>query len=109
MDELEELYRQHQDQSLRIVAVTRYDRPGSTDERRSDFSKAQKFVEQRELTYPAAITDRDDLYRAYRVHSPPGVVLVDDQGRVVDFAISLESTRSLIQKAVARVAEPEVE
>ena len=104
MEELEGLYQRHNDEGLRVLAVTRYDKPEDVDERRSDFAKAQKFLERRGFSYPAAITDRDDIYRAYRVRSPPGIALVDDQGRIVDFAISLESARSLMQKAAELVA-----
>ena len=74
------------------------------DQRNSDFAKAQRFLEGRDLTYPAAITDADDLYSAYRVRSPPGTALVDDQGRVVDFAISLDSARDLMRRAVSMVS-----
>lgn len=105
MEELEELYRQHLDRGLRVVAVTRYDRPDDQEERRSDFAKAQRFLADRRITYPTAITDRDDVYRAYRVPSPPGMALIDAQGLVVDYAISLESARSLMQKAAALAAE----
>ena len=103
MEELELLYRQHGPRGLSVVAVTRYDTPDDGEERQSDFDKAQRFLEGRDLTYPAAITDRDDLYRAYRVRSPPGTALIDEQGRVVDFAISLESARALMEKAATMV------
>jgi thiol-disulfide isomerase/thioredoxin len=105
MAELEGLYQRHKDKGLRVLAVTRYEKPEDADERRSDFAKGQQFLERREISYPAAITDRDDIYRAYHVRSPPGLALVDDQGRIVDFAISLESARSLMQRAAALVAE----
>jgi len=104
MEELEVLYQRHRDEGLRVLAVTRYDKPEDPGERRSDFAKGRQFLEQREINYPAAITDRDDIYRAYRVPSPPGMALVDHEGRIVDFAISLESARSLMQKAAALVS-----
>ena len=104
MDELEELYQRYKDQGLRVLAVTRYDDPEDAGRRRSDFAKGQQFLKRREISYPSAITDRVDIYRAYHVPSPPGLALVDDQGRILDFAISLESARSLMQKAAELVA-----
>ena len=101
MEELEQLYREHGEHGLRIVAVTRYDDPEDADSRRKDFDRAKRFLENRELTYPAAITDRNDIYDAYLVSSPPATALVDRDGRVVDYAISLESARDLMDKAVA--------
>ena len=103
MAELEELYRRHQSQGLRVVALTRYDRPEDEEERRSDFAKAREFLRSREFSYPAAITDNDDIYRAYRVPTPPGLVLVDDRGTVVDYAVGLERARSLMSQATALV------
>ena len=100
MEELEELYREHGDRGLRVLAVTRYDDPDDADERRSDFDKAVDFLDGRDLTFPAAITDSDELYAVCRVNSPPGLVLVDREGRVVDFAIGLDKARRLMERAV---------
>ena len=107
MEELEQLHRQLQGQGLRVVAITRYDTPEDDDARSSDFAKATDFLEKRGITYPSAITDRDDVYGAFRVASPPGAVLIDGRGQVVDFAISLESVRVLMEKASAMVAAAE--
>ncbi len=100
MEELDELYREHGDRGLRVLAVTRYDHPGEPDERRADFDKAVDFLDGRDLTFPAAITDSDELYTACKVNSPPGLVLVDGDGRVVDFAIDLDRARRLMERAV---------
>jgi len=105
MEELEELYRQYQDQGLRVVAVTKYDNPEDEDARSSDFAKATEFLDKRGMTYPSAITDRDDIYRAFRVASPPGAVLINGSGQIVDFAISLGSVRDLMEKASSMVSE----
>ncbi len=101
MEELEELYREHADRGLQVLAVTRYDEPDDSDERQSDFDKAVDFLERRDLSYPAAITDSDELFAACRLTSPPGLALVDADGRVVDFAIGLEKARGLMDQAVA--------
>lgn len=106
MDELEELYQEHSEAGLSVVAVTRYDTPDEAEERRSDFAKAVDFLDQRGITYPAAITDDDEIYRAYRVRGPPVAVLVDGSGRAVDYAIALDDARALMQKAVAMLPEP---
>jgi len=103
MEELEELHQQYGESGLQIVALTRYDHPEDEEERRSDFDKARKFLAGRDITYPTAITDRDDLYRSYRTSSPPSTFLVDAQGRVVDYGIDLESVRALMERAVAMV------
>lgn len=52
---------------------------------------------------PAALSN--DLYRAHPVPSSPGIALVDDRRRVVDYAISLESARSLMRQPAALVTE----
>ncbi len=100
MPELESLYRQHRDRGLRVVAVTPYDNPDDDEKRRSDFEKARKFLEKRDLTYPSAITGDPEVFRAYQAPSVPRTILVDDQGRVVDYAISLDSSRALMSRAV---------
>jgi thiol-disulfide isomerase/thioredoxin len=105
MAELETLYRELEPQGLRVVAVTRYDDPDDEAERSSDFDKAQSFLTSREITYPTAITDRLDLYQAYKTASPPSTYLVDDEGRVVDYGISLESVRVLMERAAAMISE----
>ncbi len=106
MPELEELYQQHRDRGLQVVAITSYDRPQDEESRRSEFAKAQEFLRRRNLTYPAAITDNDDIYRAYEVRSLPSTVLVDQRGRVVDYALGLKSSRSLMQRAVVLATGP---
>lgn len=105
MPELEELYRRHKAQGLQVVAVTQYDRPENAEERQGDFEKAQRFLARRQLTYPAAITDRGDVYSDYRVYSLPATALVDGEGRVVDYAFSLGSARELMQAAAAMVTK----
>lgn len=106
MPVLEELYREHAADGLRVLAVSRYDEPGDEEERRNDVEKALKFFEKRRLTYPAAMTDSDEIYKAYEVYSIPRTVLLDRQGRVVDYAISLESAEALMQRAVELVSAP---
>lgn len=99
MEELEVLYRRHRDSGLRVLSVTRYDRPDDPAERESDFAKARKFLNRRGHTFPSAITDDDELYRAYDVPGPPAVVLVDDRGIVRDYAVGLEDARALMAQA----------
>jgi thiol-disulfide isomerase/thioredoxin len=105
MEELDDLDRRHHADGLEVLAVTRYEDPGDPAERRSDFDKAVAFLDGRDLTIPAAITDRDELYAACRVTTPPGLVLVDAGGRVVDFAIGLDRAREVMQRAVAMLAD----
>ncbi len=101
MPELEELYREHRDRGLRVVAVTRYDRPEDEAERQSDFTKAQEFLRSYDLTYPAAITDREDIFEAFLVRGLPSTALVDERGRIVDYAAGLPDSRALMVRAAA--------
>ena len=75
------------------------------DERRSRFDKAVKFLERHDITYPSAITDRDDVYAAYFVRSLPSTLLIDDQGRIVDYSLGVESARELVQRAAAMLPD----
>ena len=103
MAELEELYREHRGRGLVVLAVTRYDDPDDPDERRRDFDRARRFLDRRGFSYPAAISDDDELYRAYRVPGPPRTVLVDERGRIADYAIDLDGVRALMERAVERL------
>ncbi|MDX1502648.1 MAG: TlpA disulfide reductase family protein [Thermoanaerobaculia bacterium] len=107
MAELDELYREHRDDGLEVVAITRYDDPENPAKRRADRDRARRFLDNRGTGYPAAITDRDDLYRAYRVPGPPRTALVDDRGKVVAYAIGIEGVRRLMAEAVALLPAPE--
>lgn len=104
MEELEELYRRHRDDGLSVVAITRYDEPGDSEDRRADREGSARFARRRGLTYPVAITGEADVYRGFRVDNVPRTALVDNQGTIVGYAVGLAGARDLMRQAAARVA-----
>jgi len=104
MPELEELYREHRDQGLTVLALTQYDHPEDAAGRQGDVEKAEGFLRKRNLTFPAAITADDEIYRAYQVRSIPSTALVDGNGDLVAYGVGLDGARVLMEKARALVS-----
>lgn len=87
---------------LRVIGVTKlYDGADSAD---AEIAGLGRFLEEHGVTYPVVVGgDESPAHAAYGVVSLPTSVLVDAEGRVVDYGVGIEGTVRLLKRAVELV------
>ena len=101
LPELDEFYRRHKANGLAVFAVTKYDRHEGEAARQDEFDKAQTFIKDYELTFPAGIAPDGEIYRAFHVVAQPSLALIDASGTVVGYGVGLEGSRAIMAQAEA--------
>lgn len=101
LPELDEFYRERRADGLAVVAIAEYDEPTDESVRQEEFLKGQEFVRDHDLTFPAAMTTDDGLFRSYRVRSLPSAALIDAQGTLVGYGVGVDGGREIMRYASA--------
>ena len=101
LPELDALYREHAASGLAVVAVASYDQPDDELARGKQLERDRRFVLDRGLRFPAALTDEGAIQRGFQVRSLPSTALVDGRGRIAAYGVGLEGGREVMRRAVA--------
>lgn len=84
---LEQTWRQYRDRGVQFLSIAYRDAP----------SKAQAFLDEFDVTYPAAVEPGNHTARAYGVTGVPETFVVDQQGRLVHHFIGPVTQAELSQ------------
>jgi thiol-disulfide isomerase/thioredoxin len=104
MPMLDRFRREHSDRAFDLIGVTRlYEDPDGVDE---EIEEIRSFLDELGTSYPMVVADRNGrAFSDYRAESLPTSVLVDQSGRIVDFAIGASGTERLLEQALTLLAQ----
>ncbi len=97
MAELQALYNETRDVGFEVVGITR-SRSADADPD-AEFEKAVRYIDKREITYPIGFDASGTVHGTYRVTGVPSTVLIDRDGRIVDFGVGLPGGRKIMEQA----------
>lgn len=92
---LEAAWRELRGQGFDIVGVTRFYDNGD----RAEIAEIEDFLRERDVTYPVFVESDDRSHRTYLVSSLPSSILVDRQGRVIEYGAGIGGTERLLETA----------
>ena len=91
------LYSEARDAGFEVVGVTRSKHADADTD--AEFEKARRYIEKREITFPIGFDDSGRVHGDYRVGGIPTTVLIDRDGRIVDYGVGLPGGRKLMTRA----------
>ncbi len=97
MAELQTLYNETRDVGFEVVGITRSKSADADPD--AEFEKAVRYIDKREITYPIGFDASGTVHGAYRVTGVPSTVLIDRDGRIVDFGVGLPGGRKIMEQA----------
>ncbi len=99
MAELQALYNETRDVGFEVVGITRSKSADADPD--AEFEKAVRYIDKREITYPIGFDASGTVHGAYRVTGVPSTVLIDRDGRIVDYGVGLPGGRRIMEQARA--------
>ncbi len=106
MPKLEELYRERSAQGLDVIGVTTfYGQDRSPEGRNAELQEIRAFLERHGITYPVVMAEDDGNHQAFHVAAHPTSVLVDRQGRVIDYGTGIEGFETASGRAITSLEQ----
>jgi thiol-disulfide isomerase/thioredoxin len=104
--ELEKLANDQRGRGLDVVGVTKfYGDDGSAAGRNAELREIEAFLRDNGMTYPILVASGKETHDAFGIRGIPTIVLIDRDGRVIDYGLGSDGSRAVIQRAVAMLGE----
>lgn len=98
MPMLEEFYQENQDRKVGLIGFTDYRARGNHD---TELQKIKSVVDELNISYPIWVDSTTQVRVAYRADVLPATVLIDKEGKVLDYQIGIDGA----EKIMAYVSE----
>lgn len=92
---LEDFYKENSTKGIGLIGFTDY---SFADE--DELSKIKDLIHDLKITYPVLVDNTKSVRTQYKADLLPATVLIDREGRVVDYQVGIDGAKKLMQYAI---------